>query len=118
MSHLYLVASEGIRRDESVGIFTVCSWDTVHLCFSGLDVPEASENNPGTAEGPPSMALTPIEEQIEQIRSLAERHYPDDAGARSAWLVERLIQRLREYDAMVRRVDLMALEVRDTEAST
>jgi hypothetical protein len=44
--------------------------------------------------------VTPIESQIEQMESLATRHYPEDAAERNACLVRLLTERLRMYHAM------------------
>lgn len=44
--------------------------------------------------------MTPIQTQIEQIQSLAVRHYPEDEALRNAWLVEKLTERIRELAAM------------------
>jgi hypothetical protein len=43
--------------------------------------------------------MTTLEEQIQQMRALAERHYPDDSAARNEYLVGLLLSRLREYHA-------------------
>jgi hypothetical protein len=44
--------------------------------------------------------MTPINQQIETMRALALRHYPEDEAARNAWLVSKLEERLREFAAM------------------
>jgi hypothetical protein len=44
--------------------------------------------------------VTPINDQLEQLASLAERHYPHDMLARQAYHIAKLEERLREFAAM------------------
>ena len=40
--------------------------------------------------------MTSLDQQIEQIESLARQHYPNDPVARNSFKVEQLMQKLRE----------------------
>lgn len=48
--------------------------------------------------------MTPIQQQIEQMEAVAERHYPDDQAAQNAYLVGLLKSRLREFAALYQRL--------------
>lgn len=49
--------------------------------------------------------MTPINEQIDQMRDLAQRHYPEDPTQRSECLVRLLEERLRTFAKFVEEVD-------------
>jgi hypothetical protein len=53
--------------------------------------------------------MTNIQEQIEQMESLASRHYPESEAQRNACLVRLLKERLTTYAAM-----FQGLTVKDT----
>jgi hypothetical protein len=47
--------------------------------------------------------VTPIEQQIEQMKALAERHYPDDPKEQSACYARLLEERVRTFAASLNR---------------
>lgn len=49
--------------------------------------------------------MTGLEQQLEQLKALAKRHYPDDPEQENACLVRLLTERLRTYHAMLEQAE-------------
>lgn len=54
--------------------------------------------------------MTSIDQQIEQMKDLANRHFPDDGVARNECLVRFFEERLRTYAAMFQQLPVREMK--------
>lgn len=106
MPELQKLAAENEPFYGSARVFSLCARKELDLFDLELHMQQARSGAEGNTGSKTEVATRTIEQQVEQIRTLANQHYPDDAEARNAWMVERLIQRLREYHAQFVRLEV------------
>lgn len=102
MRHLRLVAVHGRPVDvEGAGDGSVLA--RYESCISSAlwDLLQAPGGDGTTTTGTQDRMETSrrtLDQQLEQIKKMAEQHYPDDLAAQSAYRLEKVIEKLREYE--------------------
>lgn len=95
MPDLRALATQAIGRDGPLWICSVCSWDEVYLPITYSHMQPTPARESGNPSSPPSLART-ADEQIESIRQLSLRQFPDDERAQLEYRVGLLEMRIRE----------------------
>jgi hypothetical protein len=107
MPDLQALESQKKRADGAPALRLVRPGDEVHLLSSDAHMPPAHSYNPRNSGSADPMAITNLDQQIEQIQAMALRHYPESTELRQEFVIAQLLQRLREYHAK-----FLKLEVR------
>jgi hypothetical protein len=109
-----LDAKEDPARDGSASVVCLRTWREMGIPATPRWLQETSAGEPGDTGDTGKVdqgQMTSIDEQLEMLHSLAQRHYPDSESERNACLVQLLTTRLRQYAAMFQ--GLPVREMRD-----
>lgn len=99
-----LDAKDHASGDGAAQVISLQAWKELGILASPFDMREAQTGEPGSDCGPREVdrtEMTSLDQQLEQMESLARRHYPDDEAERNACLVRLLKERLRTYHTML-----------------
>src|SRR4051812_2247047 len=109
MPDLRELETQGQRRDGAARVFDLRTRQEIHVLPTEPFMQQTPTSDRGSDPGPHGLAR-PIDDQVRTIEELAARHYPgeDEHEQRTAFVVEQLKQRLREFQAK-----FMALNVKE-----